>query len=248
MESEQMLFDGFLCEATIADEGRKTETIKNVLLCGLHSLNGRAIPASAFGGAERARKLYEGTHVYLDHDLGAGLSRKVQELAGVVENVRVDHLGRPRGDIRLNGNKAGDELRELVAFSVKAEKHGARLKDVGMSHVARYTFSSFDSSTVQSVDEVFSVDVVIRPATTQGFHEGSQTVPVKTAAEFLESLGVDLRISDTGPLDYAFNERAMFDRTQSADDDTGFDPSDALSTLSGCMAEEAKALDNLTFV
>ncbi|WP_145034143.1 hypothetical protein [Caulifigura coniformis] len=208
-----MLFDGFLAEATIDGEGRKAEAIRNCLLCGLTSKNGRTIPAPAFGGAGRAKSLYEGVHVYLNHDIEAGISRRVQELAGIVENVRLDSLGRPRGDIRLNENKAGDELRQLAAFAAKAEKAGSPLKHVGMSHVARYTFSALDRTVVQSVDEVFSVDVVIRPATTKSFSESNHSVSEKpfSPSDFLDTLNIDLQAFSKAPVEYAFGEADLFD-------------------------------------
>ncbi|QDT54791.1 hypothetical protein Pan44_28290 [Caulifigura coniformis] len=244
---EALTFDGFLAESSIADEGRKAETIRNVLLCGLQSLNGRSIPASAFGGAERAKALYEGVHVYLNHDMDAGISRRVESLAGIVESVTVDGLGRPRGDIRLNGNKAGEELRALFEFSQKAEKHGARLKDVGFSHVAVYTFSALDRTVVQSVDQVFSVDVVIRPATTKSFSESSQPVPMKTPQALLESLGVDLQTWSETPIEFAMNERALFDPSYNQEGDS-FDPSEALSILAGHTPEGSKALASISFL
>lgn len=247
MESEQMIFDGFFAEATTeatAEEGRRAETIKNLILCGLTSKNGRTIPAAAFGGAERAKTLYQGVHVYLNHDIENGPSRKVQELAGIVENVTVDSLGRPRGDIRLNGNKAGDELRELFQFAQKAVKHGARLKDVGMSHVARYTFTSYDRSVVQSVDEVFSVDVVIRPATTKSFSEGTLSVPEKTAAEFLEMIGGNGRLVDR--VDFAFGEAELWGR--STDTTPGFAATEVLKALTGHSSEGSKALEGVAYI
>jgi hypothetical protein len=132
-----------------------------------------------------------------------------------------------------------------MAFATKAEKHGAKLKDVGLSHVAVYQFSTLDRTRVERIEHVYSVDVVIRPATTKSFSE-SHTVPEKTASEFLESLGIDLQTWNDTPIDFAFNERALFDRNYISDD--RFDPEAALNILAGHSAEGSKALDGVTFI
>lgn len=191
---EAMTFDGFLTESTTdATESRPASYIRNCLLCGLVSKNGRSFTAGSFGGAERAKALYEGVHVYLNHDLEAGPSRKVQELAGIVTNVRVDGLGRPRGDVLLGEGSAAGELRSLMKFSEKAVKHGAKLKDVGFSHVARYTFAAKDRKRVESVDEVFSCDLVVRPASTKSFKEaqGNAVPEPFDPSKALEMIGSD---------------------------------------------------------
>jgi hypothetical protein len=102
-------------------------------------------------------------------------------------------------------------------------------------------------SQVQSVDEVFSCDVVIRPATTSSFQESQGHTVSKSTTEFLESLGVDLQTFQEQPLVYAMNERALFDPTYNAETDAGFDVSAVLSTLDGHSAEGATALETLTF-
>jgi hypothetical protein len=247
MQPESLTFAGAFAEAvTDTEAGRPIGLIRGVLLCGETSLNGRQIPTPAFGGPENVKRLYENVHVYLNHDIENGPSRRVEELAAVVVNARLVR-GRPFGDLLLSDSHAGKELRSLYEFSKKAEKSGASLKNLGISHVARYTFSSHGTGVVQSVDEVLSCDVVVRPATTKSFHESSHMgrVPETTAAEFLELIGGDGRIVDQ--VDYAYNERALFDPTYNRDD-ARFDSSDALSTLAGHSAEGSKALASISFI
>jgi len=188
--SEAFQFEGFLAESSIDGEGRKAGAIRNVLLCGLKSLNGRTFAVSAF---TNAKALYENVHVYLNHCPEKQLSRDVRDLAGIVENVRLDSLGRPRGDVRLNRNKAGTELLALYEFSQRAEKHGAKLKDVGFSHVATYVFSPLDRSVVEGISHVYSCDVVIRPATTSSFQESEKQIMDAdfNPSQALERLGSD---------------------------------------------------------
>lgn len=145
-------------EATLDD----SEVISNVLLCGNSSRNGYDIPPSAFGSEDRVKTLYEGKLVFLDHasDPRKPLARSVKDIAGVVRNTRLKN-GRPYGDIDTSGTASGPLLLSLAR---------KRLRDVGMSHSAAYVKSP-GGKTVQEVCEVFSVDAVVRPATTKTFHE-----------------------------------------------------------------------------
>lgn len=145
-------------------EGVATDSpvIEDALLCGLRSKNGYGIPPAAFGGRT---DLYEKVSVFIDHDYMDPTGRSVRQLAGHVENVRYDDKGRPRGDIRCYETDAGKLLLSLAR---------SQAKGVGMSHVAKYTFDESSDQVdlmVASVDEVFSVDIVVNPATTNGFHE-----------------------------------------------------------------------------
>jgi hypothetical protein len=165
-----VIFEGLLADSEASEDGT---LIKGVLLCGNRSLNNYEIPSEAFGDETRTKQLYENCHIYLDHNVEVGPSRSSAELAGVVTNVRLDK-GRPRGDILLNDNAAGQEFKKLYDFTKRAEKHGAKVKNLGMSHVARYEFESKQRTRVSRVLEVFSVDLVIRPATTQSLFESVQ--------------------------------------------------------------------------
>ncbi len=134
--------------------------IRGVLLCGNVSKNGYAIPPTAFGGESGAKRLYENKLVFMDHDLNRPLSRSTRDLAGVVRDVSL-RFGMPRGNIDAEGYPAGPALLALAR---------RRPRGVGLSHVAGYR-RSIDKKTVEAITEVFSVDVVIRPATTDSFFE-----------------------------------------------------------------------------
>jgi len=140
--------------------------IQNCLLCGKESRNGYAFGKTAFGDAQRVQTLYEGRLVFVDHaEKGKHpLQRRVEEAAGKVTNVRFDAEGRPRGDIETAYAPQGGLLRDLVRGG---------FENIGLSHTAQYRFGS-DKKTVEQVTEVFSVDVVVAPATVKGFREQAE--------------------------------------------------------------------------
>ena len=160
----------------ITAEDKTNRVVRNVLLCGNKSRNGYAIPEKAF---RDAKVLYEGKPVFVDHKIDAPTMRSVRDLAGHVENVRMVD-GRPRGDVRLLGNSNGDNVLVLAE-----SKH----RGLGMSHVAKYKFNK-ERTVVESVDEVFSVDVVCGPATTNTFSE-SKNGENRMADEALDVLKAD---------------------------------------------------------
>lgn len=142
-------------EATLDQEQR---LVRNVLLCGNKSRNGYLIPESAFGS--RATELYEGKPVFVNHTDANPKNRDIRDLVGYVQNVRMEN-GKPRGDISVLATDAGSVFMELA----KVPRKG-----FGMSHVALYKFAKGRTS-VESVEEVVSVDVVHSPATTNTFTE-----------------------------------------------------------------------------
>jgi hypothetical protein len=146
-------------EALVEDE---TGLIRNVLLCGNESGNGYSIPAEAFGDVQRARELYEGRPVFLDHNdtPTRPLDRSVREIAGAVRNVTLRE-GKPYGDIEPTDDDEGRKLRSIV--KLKAVR-------LGMSHTAAYKLNR-EKKRVERVGEVFTVDVVVNPATTRSFFE-----------------------------------------------------------------------------
>lgn len=154
--NESLPFDGWLLESRV-EEG----VVRNVLLCGNLSLNGRKIPPSAFGSESEAKALYEGKSVFVDHDRENPTSRSVGSLAGHISNVRLTN-GKPYGDIVTKGAPQGPLLFALAE---------ARHPNVGMSHVAAYQFSDQTCEEVAKVQSVYSVDAVCEPATTKSFFE-----------------------------------------------------------------------------
>lgn len=154
-------------------EGRASEDgseLRGILLCGQKSLNGYEFAPNAWGAnTESVGKTYNGVPVYLDHDTEKGLNRGVRDLAGVVQNARLEN-GLPRGDVLLAGTSAGKELKSLFEFSKKA----GGLKGLGMSHCASYRFADKSRKHVEAVEKVYSVDCVCRPASTKTFSEGDK--------------------------------------------------------------------------
>lgn len=158
-------FEGWASESTI--EGA---IIKNVLLCGTESKNGYAIPPSAFGDLDKAQRLYENKLVYINHlrdpKTSAVLNRNLEDLGGYIKNVHLVN-GKPRGDIHTEGTPKGNLTLQLAQN---------RVPNVGLSHVGLYKFNQSKElgNYVESVEEVFTVDVVSNPATTKSFFEQTQ--------------------------------------------------------------------------
>ena len=150
--------------------------IRELLLCGRKSLNNREFAVGAWGDSERVKLLYGNSPVFLDHDPD-GPSRKVRSLAGIVTNARLDQSGLPRGDIILSQNAAGQEFLSTFKLAKSAEKSGAALKGIGMSHVAEYVFDGLDRTKVLKVQRVHSCDLVVGPATTRSLFESSVSDP-----------------------------------------------------------------------
>jgi hypothetical protein len=136
--------------------------IRNVLLCGNRSKNGYDIPEKAFGGSEGVKRLYEGKPVFLNHPESESKprDRRVQDIGGWVKNARLEG-GKPRGDIATKNAPQGEIVRTLAA---------ARESNVGMSHVAFYRKNAARTS-VESINEVISVDLVTFPATSRSVFE-----------------------------------------------------------------------------
>lgn len=162
------------------------DMLESILLCGSASANGYRFAPGAFGNAESVRSRYEGTAVYLDHDLERGLGRQVRDLAGVVKNARLEG-GVPRGDVMLTKTSAGKELKELFEFSQRSG-----LKGLGMSHCAEYRFSATDKKLVEDVTKVHSCDVVCRPATTKTFKEHTEKMTEEELKAEVERLTLEL--------------------------------------------------------
>jgi hypothetical protein len=162
----------------------------------------------------------------------------VESLAGLVANPRLVD-GKPRGDIVLNDNQAGNELRSVVKLAAKAQ---GKLRNVGLSHVANYRFAP-DRKAVESVLSVFSVDLVIGPATTSSLYESHGSPPCApfNASEWLKFL------------DYPEFKSADWNPHQALEaighwDTEGFDPEQALESLSVVDGfDPSKALSGISF-
>jgi len=135
--------------------------IRNVLLCGNSSRNGYEIPPEAFGDVQ---KLYGGLPIFLDHssDPNKPLNRSVKDIAGFIVEAKLRY-GKPYGTIDTSELPGGPHLLALAR---------KKLPGVGLSHVASYKLDK-SKRTVLKVERVYSVDAVVRPATTSTFYEGA---------------------------------------------------------------------------
>lgn len=163
-ESTQFNLSDFFAEATLDET---SGVIKNIALCGLESKNGYGFKLGAWGSESQTKSLYEGKPVFIDHvppeKRNRPHERSLRDMAATVVNVRQEG-GKPRSDLKLINNESGRLLKSL---------YESRPPNVGMSHVAAYTYSQ-DHKTVESVNDVVSVDVVAFPATTNTFQENTQ--------------------------------------------------------------------------
>jgi len=163
---EERLWEDFegLGEARVE---RGERLIKNVTLCGKNSKNGRIYSEQALNDAVR---LYEHAPFYFDHPTEAQLrerkgARSVLDLAGEILNPR--RVGdQVKGDLHILEREPTSSL----AFAL-AEQMPHR---AGMSHRGRGTVrpgAPGKADVVESLAEVFAVELVTDPATTTGLFE-----------------------------------------------------------------------------
>lgn len=155
--------------------------IRGAKLLGLNSRNNRRYESKAL---DAAKKLYEDRKVYVNHPKreDAGVDRNWNDWAGVIENVQYRKDDGLYGDIRLRQESSYFKGIVEVANDPKFRKN------CGLSHVAEGE-SHYDGDTeiIESIKEVFSVDLVTDPATTAGLFESVR--PKKTSLrEAVEAL------------------------------------------------------------
>lgn len=138
-------------------------SIRAVAVLNSRSANGRTYPRSTM---ERARKLFEGVRVYVDHQAEhLDEPRSVRDLIGKLEHVRLDDDGPTlRADLRVFAGTDGDRVIEIA----KSDPDAA-----GLSINARGNVTDDDGSeVVEAITKVRSVDLVAEPAATSGIFEG----------------------------------------------------------------------------
>lgn len=135
--------------------------VQNVALTGRDSKNGYRYAESAL---RSALPLYDHKPVFLDHaaDRSRPHDRSTRDLVGTIESPRFED-GRIRADIRVLDTDSG---RTFLALTQ------SRAPGVGMSHVVLAQRSP-DGATVESIEDVVSVDAVVNPATTTTFRESA---------------------------------------------------------------------------
>lgn len=151
-------FDFPLQEAVIEEHGNKT-VIKNVVVLGEKSVNGRSYPPET---QLAAIKLFEGAKAYLNHPAKDSTgSRDFRDI-----------IGRHRG-IRHQNNKIYSDLHLINNDDVKGTVLPAIRFDpslVGNSIVAKGKLNA-TSGIVEAITSVRSIDLVCEPATTKGLLE-----------------------------------------------------------------------------
>ncbi|HEY1191545.1 MAG TPA: hypothetical protein VGE74_28190 [Gemmata sp.] len=141
---------------------REAGVIRDVVLCGFESANGRDYPANVL---REAVKKYEGRPVNYDHAREGTVARR----GGWVANVRAGADGRPRGDIHL--------LKSHPYYAPVMEAAERRPDLFGMSHVAMCrTSSKGGREAVEAIERVESIDIVADPATNPGGFFEDKTV------------------------------------------------------------------------
>jgi hypothetical protein len=160
---------------------RESGVIYGVKLLGENSRNGRRYKAEAM---RKAVGLYEETKMHLNHPgrKEMGEDRRFETWGGVFKNARYVEGKGIFADAHLR--KSGEYFEGILEAAEKFPNA------VGFSHVADGE-SKIDGDTeiIESIREVFSVDLVCDPATTNGFFESTmKTKKKQTVKQIAESL------------------------------------------------------------
>lgn len=160
--------------------------IRDALLCGSVSANGRDYPARAFAGSRIKR--YESKSVFLNHAVKPNTARDIRDKIAWIENARHREDGMPIGDIGFNPKHPEAESVLWVAEN----KPGF----CGLSHVAHCrTTRKNGRDVVEEIIGVESVDIVVDPATTQGFFEHtSGAKSMTTIQEMAKASGASAKL------------------------------------------------------
>ena len=157
--------------------------IRGVKILGRESRNNRVYSDNALAQAAR---LYEGLKVHIDHP-----NRSTPD----AERAFVEGFGELR-DVKTNGDGVYGDLHFLTSHSQAAtvcESAERFPKQFGLSHNAtgEATKGNDGRWTVESVEQVRSVDIVGKPATNKGLFESEELImpetKTKTVKEILES-------------------------------------------------------------
>ncbi|MCO6045757.1 hypothetical protein NG895_17810 [Aeoliella sp. ICT_H6.2] len=160
--------------------------LRGVKLLGLASKNGRTYREAALASAI---PLYEGAKVNVNHPKGSPIApRDYQDRLGVVREVKHRPGEGLFGDLHFNPKHA---LAEQLAWDAQ---HAP--EQVGLSHnVLARTKREGDTTVVEAITRVESVDLVADPATTRGLFEHTAA-----NAQLLESLTVERLSSERADL------------------------------------------------
>jgi hypothetical protein len=176
---------------------RTTGIIRGIKILGLRSRNGREYLPEALS---RAVALYEGAKVNVNHPKGHPLApRDYQERIGIIRNVQHRPGEGLFADFHFNPKH---QLSEQLTWDAENAP-----ENVGFSHnVHARTARQGETTTVEEIVRVHSVDLVADPATTRGLFESAHVgeslrdshqdaLPQHTADTTTES-----SIADQGPM------------------------------------------------
>jgi hypothetical protein len=151
--------------------------VRNVKVLGSASLNGRTYSPKAM---KEALSMYAGADIFLDHrPKGSHDDRPVRDKFGWLESVREEN-GELRADFHY--------LKEHSYAKPFEEGVRRRPKHFGLSHDAEgQVVRNNGKAVVESIIRVNSVDLVSKPATTQGLFESEEAMPT-TVKKLVESL------------------------------------------------------------
>ena len=197
-----------------------------VKVLGENSRNKRRYAAK---GMREAAPKYEGVKSYIDHPEHDRVNedRKFNAWSGVFKNPRYVEGKGIYADLHLR--KTGEHFQGILEA---AEKFPTA---VGFSHVAEGdTKLDGETEIVESIREIFSVDLVTDPATTAGMFESKQKKTIREAVESLPESHTQLRnrlteMMDAGYMDGGFH----LDKEQ---------PADPLSQLTAVLRDTIAAL------
>jgi hypothetical protein len=168
----------------LAEFDQSSRVMKNIALSGTESKNGYRYSEQAL---RRAVRLYDQKPVFLDHaeKPADAAARSTRDLVGSIVNPRFED-GRLRGDVRVLDTESG---RTFLALA------DGNSPGVGMSHVV-LAQRSVDGAIVERIEDVISVDVVVRPATTSTFRESEDGPRERPEVEFREESSSDDQICE----------------------------------------------------
>jgi hypothetical protein len=153
-------------EGEISDEA--TGLVRGVKLLGIRSRNKRNYDTP--GVRRTAKVLLEGAKVYIDHPETPGKPRSYRDSFGVVKNVHYREGQGHFGDLSYNPSHP---LANQFAWDVKNNPRG-----LGMSVNAFYLRGKIGKDGFESVEGlelIRSVDIVTKPATSEGIFESEDS-------------------------------------------------------------------------
>jgi hypothetical protein len=159
---------------------RASGVVRGIKVLGLRSRNGREYLPDALS---RAVALYEGAKVNVNHPKGHPLApRDYQERIGVIRNVQHRSGDGLFADFHFNPKHY---LAEQLAWDAE---HAP--ENVGFSHnVQARTSRRGETTLVEEIVQVHSVDLVADPATTRGLFESAESIAAAPADKLATNAG-----------------------------------------------------------